>query len=190
MVKLWSKLPENINIIYRPKSHKIERYFFSKNSLIEFCQFYQLQWIDRWDEKLSFLSYTLLRRFQDIVRGRLGCAPCGRRDSSAQITTIETSLEDFCCGAGHHGPNCGQSGGVLGQGGPAGGDSSTRGTAGSKRRRSSLAQLTDLLRDLGSAKDKYRQAVERGKLFYTFFAVPHDMRVPGFGCSRNPCQST
>ena len=74
---------------------------------------------------------------------------------------------DFC----PHGPNCSSQGGGGGSGSGGGGgggnqvtrdDSSARGTAGSKRRRSSLAQLTDLLRELGSGKDKYRQAVERG----------------------------
>ena len=93
---------------------------------------------------------------QDIVRGRLGCAPCGRRDSSAQITTIETNLEDFCNHTGGVGCTANKVD-----------SSSNSATVGSKRRRSSLAQLTDLLRDLGSKdKDKYRQAVDRG--MYTF----------------------
>ena len=117
---------------------------------------------------ISSIITAILIFPQDIVRGRLGCAPCGRRDSSAQITTIETSTMDDFCSSGHHGPNCaqqqgGHQGGGGGQSQGGGSDSSTRGTAGSKRRRSSLAQLTDLLRELGSGKDKYRQAVERGE---------------------------
>ena len=41
--------------------------------------------------------------FQDIVRGRLGLnGPNGRRDSSAQITTIETSgdVVDYASSSG------------------------------------------------------------------------------------------
>ncbi|TRY78649.1 hypothetical protein TCAL_06617 [Tigriopus californicus] len=77
----------------------------------------------------------------DIIRGRLGCVSAGRRDSSSQITTIETTLDDF--------------------GAPPS-------ASVTKRRRSSLAQLTDLLKELGSgSKDKSRHGSgpgQRGKL--------------------------
>ena len=59
---------------------------------------------------------------QDIIRGRLGRGH--RRDSSAQITTIDTDTE---CGAG------------------AGQPGNTTPPLTSKRRRSSLAQLGDFI---------------------------------------------
>ncbi len=81
---------------------------------------------------------------QDIVCGRLGCLSAGRRDSSAQITTIE-SFDDYSSNAGGSGPASSSGAGA------ADGAKSV-----SKRRRSSLAQLTDLLRDLsgGGSRDK------------------------------------
>ena len=66
---------------------------------------------------------------QDIIRGRLGRGH--RRDSSAQITTIDT---DDCVG-------------LYGHGG------TTTPPHNSKRRRSSLAQLGDFIQSLGS-RDK------------------------------------
>ena len=65
---------------------------------------------------------------QDIIRGRLGRGH--RRDSSAQITTIDT---DDCVG-------------LYGTG-------STTPPLNNKRRRSSLAQLGDFIQSLGS-RDK------------------------------------
>ena len=90
---------------------------------------------------------------KDIVCGRLGYLPGARRDSSAQITTIE-SFDDFSQGGGS-GP--GSSSGADKSGSGAGGAGGT-----SKRRRSSLAQLTDLLRDLGGSRDKEKSAAKSG----------------------------
>ena len=67
---------------------------------------------------------------QDIIRGRLGRGH--RRDSSAQITTIDTDTE---CGAGA---------GLYGGAG-AGQPGNTTPPLTSKRRRSSLAQLGDFI---------------------------------------------
>ena len=69
---------------------------------------------------------------QDIIRGRLGRGH--RRDSSAQITTIDTDTE---CGAG--------AGAGLYGGAGAGQPGNTTPPLTSKRRRSSLAQLGDFI---------------------------------------------
>ncbi len=98
------------------------------------------------------VSFFLFRS-KDIVCGRLGYLPGARRDSSAQITTIE-SFDDFSQGGGS-GP--GSSSGADKSGSGAGGAGGT-----SKRRRSSLAQLTDLLRDLGGSRDKEKSAAKSG----------------------------
>lgn len=72
----------------------------------------------------------------DIIRGRLGGNLLGHRDSSAQITTIETSIDDFCATP------------------PSGNQTSGNAGSGAKRRRSSLAQLSDLLSGLSGNKEK------------------------------------
>lgn len=74
---------------------------------------------------------------QDIIRGRLGRGH--RRDSSAQITTIDTDTE---CGAGA---------GLYGGAG-AGQPGNTTPPLTSKRRRSSLAQLGDFIQVSGGAR--------------------------------------
>ncbi len=83
----------------------------------------------------------------DIIRGRLGGNLMAHRDSSAQITTIETSLDDLCAT-------------------PPSGVAATA-PAQTKRRRSSLAQLTDLLSGLSKSKSNPRRGTlaDLGKSF-------------------------
>ena len=87
----------------------------------------------------------------------MGCLPCGRRDSSSQITTLETDIDAFCpnmpaVAAGTHAAAAAAAGGGSRGGGPQGGSGHNP-----KRRRSSLAQLTDILREfsgVSSSKEK------------------------------------
>ena len=90
----------------------------------------------------------------------MGCLPCGRRDSSSQITTLETDLDAFCpnmpaVAAGTNAAAAAAAGGGGGSGGGSGGAGSGHNP---KRRRSSLAQLTDILREFsgvsGGSKEK------------------------------------
>jgi len=84
---------------------------------------------------------------QDIICGRLGClAGNGRRDSSAQITTIDAAEELYANPLGFS----------------AG--SSAANAPNKNRRRSSLAQLGDMLSNLsgGAFKERMRERDAKG----------------------------